>query len=184
MLICKADDEVELHLVEESHAGALLALEKGWPHQPQIDEPMYCPSEDSIKAFIRASLSAFAEKKEILAGIWFRGTLVGLIQLRCNIPAVMAPVTATIDYVLAPAYRGKGVMTRACRALIGHAFANMKLNRIECWVDVKNIRSLAIPERLGFKREGILRQRVFYGDWFGDIVVYAVLKSEWNSSGS
>ena len=186
MLICKADDELELHLLEESHAGALLALEKGWRHQPQVDEPMYpCQSEDSIKAFIRASLSAFAEKKEILAGIWFRGTLVGLIQLRCNIPPVLPPVTATIDYVLAPAYRGKGIMTRACRAMIGHAFTNMKLNRVECWVDVKNIRSLAIPERLGLKCEGVLRQRLCYGDdWFGDIADYAALRSEWDSSSS
>jgi len=186
MLICKADNEIELHLLEECHAGALLALEKGWQHQPQVDEPMYpCQSEDSIKAFIRASLSAFAEKKEILAGIWFRGTLVGVIQLRCKTQASVAPVTASIDYMLAPPYRGKGIMTRACRAMVGHAFTNLRLNRIDCWVDVKNTRSVAVPERLGFKREGVLRQWVCYGDdWFGDIAVYAVLRSEWNSSSS
>lgn len=180
MLIRKADDGVELHLLEEIHAGALLELEKGWRHEPQIDEPMYpCDSEEGIRAFIARSLSAFHQGKEVLAGIWFQGTLAGAIQLRCRIPAVVAPVTATVDYLLAPPYRGKGIMTRACRAMIEYAFTKMNFNRVECWVDVANTRSAAIPERLGLKREGVLRQMVSYGDRFGDIAVYAVLRSEW-----
>ena len=180
MLISKADNDVEIHLLEENHARALLDLEKGWRHEPQIDEPMYpCASEDTIRAFILTSLSAYRQGKEVLAGIWFRETLVGVVLLRCRIPAVIAPVTATVDYLLAPPYRGKGIMTRACRAIIDYAFTKMNFNRVECWVDVVNTKSIGVPERLGLKREGVLRQMVSYGDWFGDIAVYAALKSEW-----
>jgi len=182
MLISKAGDDIELHLLETGHAPALLDLEKGWRHKPQIDEPMYpCGSEATIIEFIRSSLSAFNQGKEVVAGIWFQGALAGVIQLRGRIPAVVAPVTATIDYILAPRYRGQGIMTRACRAMIDYAFTTMNFNRVESWIDVVNTKSIGIPERLGLQREGVLRQMVSYGDRFGDIAIYAVLKSEWQS---
>ena len=65
MLICRADNEVELHLLQESDALALLNLEKGWRHQPQVDEPMYpCQGEDSIKGFIQAFATACLPGRE------------------------------------------------------------------------------------------------------------------------
>jgi ribosomal-protein-serine acetyltransferase len=71
-------------------------------------------------------------------------------------------------------------MTKACRALINHAFDVWKLNKVEIRCDPENARSRAIPKRLGFTEEGTLRQ-VLMGpdDRMHDGVVYGLLASEW-----
>jgi ribosomal-protein-serine acetyltransferase len=73
-------------------------------------------------------------------------------------------------------------MTEAVAALIGYAFDVWKLNRVEIRVAVGNRRSAAIPQRLGFREEGTLRQRERHGDSFKDIVVYSILAQEWDGS--
>ena len=54
-----------------------------------------------------------------------------------------------------------------------------ELNRIEIRAAVGNARSRAIPERLGFKQEGTLREAERVGDAYLDAVVYSMLGSEW-----
>ena len=54
------------------------------------------------------------------------------------------------------------------------------VNRIEIRVRPDNVLSRAIPERLGFTQEGILRQKVRDADGWSDLVVYALLKGEWD----
>ncbi len=71
-------------------------------------------------------------------------------------------------------------MTEAVRALVEHAFGEWQLNRVEIRVAVGNERSAAIPERLGFVREGVLRQAERHADGFKDNVVYSALASEWS----
>jgi ribosomal-protein-serine acetyltransferase len=71
-------------------------------------------------------------------------------------------------------------MTEAVRALVAYAFEVWKLNRVEIRAAVANVRSRAIPERLGFKQEGVLRQAERIGDRFEDLVVYSMLAGEWS----
>jgi ribosomal-protein-serine acetyltransferase len=71
-------------------------------------------------------------------------------------------------------------MTEAVRALVTHAFEAWELNRVQIRVAVGNVRSRAIPERLGFKQEGVFRQAERIGDRFEDIVVYSMLVGEWS----
>jgi ribosomal-protein-serine acetyltransferase len=52
-------------------------------------------------------------------------------------------------------------------------------NRVEIRADVENRRSRAIPERLGFELEGVLRQAQRLGETYRDQVVYAVLARDW-----
>lgn len=183
MLICSANDGIEMHLLEERHAEELLGLAEGWEHRPHVNEWLFPgTSPDAARAFIRGHLERFSRGRGFAAGIWLEEHLVGVICL--NIGGVLGvdvprPVTASIDYALTPAARGKGIMTKACAAVIGYAFGGYPLNRIEITPDVANPKSCAIPERLGFTREGILRQMVSYGDFFGDIAVYSLLRSEW-----
>jgi ribosomal-protein-serine acetyltransferase len=65
------------------------------------------------------------------------------------------------------------------RALVDHAFAGWGLNRVEIRAALENARSRAIPERLGFKKEGVLREAERLGERFVDHALYAVLASEW-----
>ena len=70
-------------------------------------------------------------------------------------------------------------MTRACRALVTHAFRELGLHRVEIRAAPGNRRSRAIPERLGFRQEGILRDAEWPYDHYVDLVVYAMLADEW-----
>ena len=70
-------------------------------------------------------------------------------------------------------------MTEAVRACVDHAFTTWKLNRVMIQAAVENTRSRAIPERLGFREEGILREVERIGDRMLDDVVYAMLAADW-----
>jgi ribosomal-protein-serine acetyltransferase len=88
--------------------------------------------------------------------------------------------STSLGYWLAEGRQGRGTMTEAVRALTTHAFDDWHLNRVEIRVAVGNTRSAAIPERLGFTKEGVLRQAERHGDGFKDNVVYSMLAGEWS----
>jgi ribosomal-protein-serine acetyltransferase len=58
----------------------------------------------------------------------------------------------------------------------------MKLNRIQINCSVENVRSRGVPERLGFRLEGIQRQAEFINGKFGDWAIYSMLKEDWNAN--
>lgn len=83
--------------------------------------------------------------------------------------------SAEIGYDLSKVYWGKGIMTEAVVALIRYGFEQMNLNRIEATVDSENSRSIRLLERLGFMREGLLRERYYYKGRFHDELIYSLL---------
>ena len=68
-----------------------------------------------------------------------------------------APGVGEIGYLLAPAARGRGVMTRAMRLVVAWAFTELALTRVQAFASPDNSASLRLLERLGFRREGMLR---------------------------
>jgi ribosomal-protein-serine acetyltransferase len=74
-------------------------------------------------------------------------------------------------------------MTKSCRALVEHAFRELRLNRVEIFCAVDNRRSRAIAERLGFTLEGTHRQAEWVHDHFKDLVAYSMLAREWKALG-
>ena len=73
-----------------------------------------------------------------------------------------------------------GIITRSTRSLVNFAFADLEMNRINIPVAVRNTKSRAIPERLGFSEEGISREAEWLYDHFVDHVRYSLLRSEWD----
>jgi ribosomal-protein-serine acetyltransferase len=86
--------------------------------------------------------------------------------------------SAGLGYWLAEAHQGRGLMTAAVSALVDHAFGEWDLNRLEIQAGTGNQKSRAIPERLGFHQEGVLREYERVGDRYIDIVVYSLLARE------
>jgi ribosomal-protein-alanine N-acetyltransferase len=80
---------------------------------------------------------------------------------------------------LSKEYWGKGLMTEALKALVQYCFEIMKINRIEVTTDPKNIRAINLIKRLGFTKEGLLRQKYFYKGQFHDDIIFSLLKREW-----
>ena len=74
---------------------------------------------------------------------------------------------------------GRGLVTNACRRFIDHAFANLNLERVQIRCASENLRSRAIPEKLGFTQEGVLRRCERLHDRIVDLVVYEIRKGEW-----
>ena len=70
-------------------------------------------------------------------------------------------------------------MTSASRALVDQAFNQAKLNRVEIRCAIGNERSRAIPSRLCFREEGLLRDAEWLYDHFVDHIVYAMLARDW-----
>jgi ribosomal-protein-serine acetyltransferase len=83
-------------------------------------------------------------------------------------------------YWLAEHAQGKGTMTTVVRALVDHAFTEWSLHRVEIHCAPANHRSRAIPERLGFREEGTLRDTELINRQYLDSVVYGVLEEEWS----
>jgi ribosomal-protein-serine acetyltransferase len=90
--------------------------------------------------------------------------------------------TTGLGYWLGQEFSGQGTMTAVVRALTDHALRAWELNRVEIGAATENRRSRAIPERLGFREEGTVRQAQRVGDRYLDLVVYSMLAAEWNSS--
>jgi ribosomal-protein-serine acetyltransferase len=86
-----------------------------------------------------------------------------------------------IGYWVGGAFEGKGLVSRACRVLVAHAFRDLGLNRVQIRCAVENRRSRAIPEKLGFQLEGTLRSIERLSDRFVDLVVYGLLAEEWQA---
>jgi [ribosomal protein S5]-alanine N-acetyltransferase len=86
---------------------------------------------------------------------------------------------AEIGYAMGSAYWGKGYMNEALTALIVHAFDVIDLRRLEADVDPRNTSSIRTLERLGFQREGFLRERWHVGGELQDAFFYGLLKREW-----
>lgn len=74
-----------------------------------------------------------------------------------------------------------GHATEALHALIDHAFGPLDYNRLEADIDPRNAASARVLERLGFKREGLLRDRWIVNGEISDTEMYGLLRKEWLS---
>jgi uncharacterized damage-inducible protein DinB len=85
---------------------------------------------------------------------------------------------ANIGISLIPAARGRGLGTRAQRALVEHLFATTVVQRVEASTDVDNVAEQRSLEKAGFHREGVLRSSQGRADGRHDLVVYSVVRSD------
>jgi RimJ/RimL family protein N-acetyltransferase len=86
---------------------------------------------------------------------------------------------AELGYALGRAHWGQGFMQEALTALLGSAFGTMGLRRLEAEVDTTNRSSARLLQRLGFTKEGLLRQRWVTKGKAKDVEVYGLLRNEW-----
>ena len=178
MFSFRIDDDTELRLLENRHAEELFALtDQNREHLrrwlPWLDNNR---SLEDTRAFITRSLIQYANNRGFPTGIWFKGALAGVIGYNT---IDWSDRMASIGYWIGASFQGQGLVTRGCRALIDYAFNGLGLNRVEIRCATGNKRSQAIPERLGFTQEGIVRQAEWLYDHFVDHAVYGMLAGEW-----
>ena len=178
MFLHKVDDEVELGLLQQHHSQQLFtvvdqnrAYLREWLNWVDGTQAVV-----DTQAFIERSLQRFARNDGVTCGIWYRGELCGCIDFY---EVNWSDRQGSIGYWLAAPLQGKGIMTRACQGLIRYGFDELNLNRIVIYVAPENVKSRAVPERLEFQQEGLLRQSIWMYDRFFDLVVYSLLAKEW-----
>ena len=156
-------------LVRVAHANAFhLRKWLSWP------QPDYNASD--AQRFISQMLHQFNKYNAPSLSIWESTKLIGAVNLH---HVDRANESAFIGYWLIPQMQGRGIITTTCRILIDDLFTSRGFNRITIAVQPNNTRSRAIPERLHFKQEGILRQAKRQHDRFVDWVIYAMLAEDW-----
>ena len=86
---------------------------------------------------------------------------------------------AEVGFTLGAPYQGQGYATEAVRAVLDRLFRVQGLHKVTGECDARNTASAALMERLGFTREGHLRQQTFIkGEWTDDLI-YGLLAEEW-----
>jgi ribosomal-protein-serine acetyltransferase len=169
-----------LRLLDESDAPALFAvIDRNREHlaewMPWV--PHHTSAQQTL-AFIRASRRQVADNNGLQAAIVDDGQIVGIIGFHS---IDWGQRRTTIGYWLDAGQQGRGTMTEAVRTLVDQALVTWRLRRVEIRAAVENHRSRAIPERLGFRQEGVLRQAERIGDRYVDHVVYAMDASQWTA---
>jgi ribosomal-protein-serine acetyltransferase len=179
VLCIPIDEEIELRLHEEQYAQEYFALIER--NRAYLREWMpWAADEGSLaetKADMKQTLLQFANNEGLQTGIWYQNRLVGGI----GYPRLdWTNRKVEIGYWIDASMQGKGLVTKVCRALVIYAFDEYHLNKVEILCATGNTRSRAIPERLGFTQEGIIRQAERFNDHYNDLVVYGMLGSEWS----
>jgi RimJ/RimL family protein N-acetyltransferase len=84
-----------------------------------------------------------------------------------------------IGFTISREYQGKGYGREAVSCVLDFAFGELSLHRIVAITDCRNISSVALLEKSGFRREGHFIQNIWFkGEW-GDEYLYAILSREW-----
>jgi RimJ/RimL family protein N-acetyltransferase len=141
-----------------------------WAHREQ--------TEDDVEVNIREAHAKFLTREDMRLHIFNRETgefigSSGMHRINWNIPKV------EIGYWIDTRYSGKGYITEAAEAITNFAFTELKSKRVEIRCDTKNLKSRAIPERLGYTLEGILLNDEMSADGrqLRDTCIYAKIKN-------
>jgi len=87
--------------------------------------------------------------------------------------------TLEIGYSLIPNERGKGYCTEAAQIMVDYLFLSKEAPCIQATTHPKNTASQRVLEKVGFRKEGIMRKRTFIrGEWT-DMVLFSILREEW-----
>jgi RimJ/RimL family protein N-acetyltransferase len=88
---------------------------------------------------------------------------------------------AEVGYGLDRDFWRQGYMNEALQALLSFAFNVLNLHRLEADVDPRNVGSIRSLEKLGFQREGYLRERLHVNGEIQDAYFYGLLRPEWEA---
>jgi ribosomal-protein-serine acetyltransferase len=131
--------------------------------------------KDNLK-FLKSSILFNNGGQKLTTFIFHKKQLIGSVAF---VKIDKANRAAEIGYWLSEGMQGKGIMTQSCERLIKYGFKKMNLQRIEINIASENLKSLAIPQRLGFHHEGTIRESLFFNHKFYDGEKYSLLKREW-----
>jgi RimJ/RimL family protein N-acetyltransferase len=178
MLTLPLTDGAELRALEPWHAAEFgeHVVRARELLRPWIPWGTTISDEETARPFLERYAGKLAADEGRIYGIWLDGTLVGGTLFR-TFDAKMG--TCEVGVWLEPAGVGKGLITAAVRHMIEWAVCVRGISRVEWRCDIRNERSVAVAERLGMTKEGVLRSEYTLNGTRQDAAVYSLLASEW-----
>lgn len=135
----------------------------------------YTKTVDDTMDFIKDSKRKYRSNNGFDSGIWYKGEYAGMIGYHSLDKKIKS---IGIGYWLNSQYTGKGIATYACRQFVRYAFNILKMNRVEIRCAEGNLPSRSIPERLGFKQEGVIRDGELVEGKYVNAVIYGMLRRD------
>lgn len=180
MFIQEINKDLTIRQLKVSEAAALFHMTEGSRDNlrqwlPWVDQ---VETIDDSLTFIKEAFERSANREALDCGLFYKNQLVGMISMNYF---DWTNKIGEIGYWLDIDFQGKGLMTIAVQAFIERAFNDFELNKIEIHTASENLQSQAIPERLNFKKEGVIRDAEWLYDRHVDHFIYGLLKREWQS---
>ncbi len=172
-------ERLRLRRLEPADAEAMFAYRS----DPRVTA--YQGWEPASREEVASYIVSLAGAAPDVPGSWFQvgitlredGDLIGDVGI--HVP-VHDRRQAEIGITLVHDRQGRGYGTEALRAVLGYLFGELGKHRVYGSVDPRNLRSIALLERLGMRKEAHHRQSLWFkGEWVDD-VIYAVLDGEWS----
>jgi ribosomal-protein-serine acetyltransferase len=159
------------------HASALASLVKGNIEHLRIYLPNVAELASTRDAEAHLEMaSERAKKGEIYEWhLFVESTLCGAIRVK---DIDHFDRKAKVGYFIGSHFQGKGIVTSSVRTVLAYCFESLNLNRMELRCAADNKQSMRVAERLGFTREGLLRQDEFLNGVFVDQHLYSLLRDE------
>lgn len=182
----KVDEELSLRLVEPHHAEDLFAVADA--NREHIARwlpwmtPGYCVED--ARAFCERALANFAKRQQLPLTMIVDGAIAGGVGLVAwsqekLYDGSLDVSRAEMGYWLSASRTGRGLMTRAARAVTTYAFEEYGLRRLAITADADNAGSWRVAERLGYTHEGTHRDLGRHNGKRVDHKVYGMLAEDW-----
>ena len=156
-MIVSKEENIYLEIISGKHAAGLFdAVDNNREHLSAfLPWVKYMQTVDDFSNYINRCEQLNLQEKELNYVILLQGNIVGRIGLH---EINLQHMNASLGYWITTDASGKGIVTRCCSALIAHAFNVLGLQRVEIRAAALNDKSRAIPVKLHFTYEGLLRQ--------------------------
>lgn len=145
-------------------------------YEPLHRDAFYTEQEQYKK--ILEGLQMMALKREYSFGIYSNETdiLIGHISLYAI--KKLPYSSAFVGYAMDEQFTKRGIATEAVKLVTKFAFNYLNLHRIEAYISPKNIGSIRVVEKIGFQKEGLLRELLFINGYWVDHYLYAILNQD------
>ncbi|MFW5692133.1 MAG: GNAT family N-acetyltransferase [Chloroflexota bacterium] len=172
------EGDMALRPIRERHARGLFAIVdsdraylRRWQNWPDTIRTL-----KHMRDLIRHSHQKSRTHSGFDAVIYYRGELAGKIGL---VFIDWQAGRAEIGYWLGERFQGHGLITRATRVITGHVLGPMGLSCVQIRCAAENVRSRAVPERLGFRYDGVLPYQIWLHGELHDDTLYTMTATEW-----
>lgn len=145
--------------------------------RPPFEFGFETQSIKNVIASIGFSQNAWKKKSKLRFAIRLRNNSCKLIGC-CEMFEIQSQYKAELGYWLGSSHQGQGLMSEAITAVVHHAFENMQMGRLFAQTSTRNLPSIAMLKKVGFRQEGVLRASTLRGGIWDDTALMAIVTGD------